>query len=193
MARFMYLSLTIVLWVAVRRRSGVALPVVDADTKSLAEWATLPSQTLRLVCNALNLIDSGSPQILARRLFLFYNPPNLVAATSVTTTCIAPITSTNVATRSTRPRTRGQQTNTATGVESNTIKSPIVFTGRLSSTSTTDVSESPIITTAVVTDLIRVELCQFFEGHEGERIARRQVKLIIRTLLLTLLSLFLRG
>lgn len=45
--------------------NGEALPVADTDKNSLSEWASSPTHSLSLACNALNLEISQNTSLLS--------------------------------------------------------------------------------------------------------------------------------
>ena len=53
-------------------RPRIPLDESNFPTRSLAEWQRMPKQSLELICNRLNLVSTGSRNILADRLFQHY-------------------------------------------------------------------------------------------------------------------------
>ena len=58
-------------------KSRVVRPRIPLDesnfpTRTLAEWQRMPKQSLELICNRLNIVSTGSRNVLADRLFQHY-------------------------------------------------------------------------------------------------------------------------
>ena len=78
----MFLLMSVVLTIkkrpAKRARENNTEDATDLDqpeSMSVRDWRRLPREALRLRCISLNLLDSGTREVLANRLFDFYHEP----------------------------------------------------------------------------------------------------------------------
>ena len=81
-------------------RPRIPLGESNFQTRTLAEWQRMPKQSLELICNRLNLVSTGSRNVLADRLFQHYQSfpeivlPNVPPVINTTTKLTIPPAST---------------------------------------------------------------------------------------------------
>ena len=87
-----YLSLFVIiiavnLVVSIKRKADEELAETN-NKRSLSDWLELSKEALVLACNALNISSTGSQDILAQRLFVFYSESSPITPIAPSTTSI---------------------------------------------------------------------------------------------------------
>ena len=89
------------MWQGRQKRQQDPSILDNPESKTENDWLKMPVATLRLLCNSLNIMDSGTAQILARRQYNFYNVQSQNTSTLVNLSVSVHPATTSITTTST--------------------------------------------------------------------------------------------
>ena len=83
-SRFVCLTLCVALVLTVNRKKR-KLPInptvadIELADRSMDQWQSLPTESIRLACDQAHLVSTGSCDVLVNRLWCFYHPSSVTA------------------------------------------------------------------------------------------------------------------